>query len=734
MNKGNLVSGLRSWVIAVGLSVATLANAQQDPIYAWTNFVGQPERGDSLDGIGTAARFYYPWDVTIDRAGTVFVADMENHTIRSVSAAGEVTTLAGWARSQGSADGPGSSARFNSPVGVDVDSVGNLYVADTGNHAIRKITAAGEVTTLAGVAGSPGSADGAGSAARFNGPQGVAVDAAGNVYVADTANHLIRRVTTAGEVTTLAGVAGSAGSADGFSSAPRFNYPNSVTVDVQGDACVADTQNHTIRKVTADGVVSTLAGRAGSPGVTDGIRTAARFNSPGGVAIDRAGIVYVADRGSSTIRKIAAEGMVTTIGGVPGMVGSTDGLGGSAGFSLPSGLALDGAETLYVADSWNHRITKGVAIFPPAITAQPVSLLNDLGTTATFSVTATGTDPLDYQWRLNGTNVAGATNSTLTLTKVQSTNAGNYSVLVTNLAGWTVSSNALLTVNLPPIVSISSPTNGTVLLAPASFTLLANATDDQGVAWVEFWSETNFLGVSEEVPWQVPQLNLPAGEYHYSAVAVDVLGFASTSAVSTVTVLSRPPTQVQALVTNGLLVRQTGLLYQTVRVSNPTPTPLAALRVWVELDAASVARGVQVSNATGRSNGIPYLAYNIPLAPGQNVDLQVEYYVPDRQPFPNPVFRAEVAAQDPPVEPQGTPLGFVRQVWLTNGLFLVELSTMAGRQYYVQYGSNLTNWTTASPAVLGNGSKVQWVDTGPPKTESRPSSATNRFYRVLLAP
>ena len=156
-----------------------------------------------------------------------------------------VTTLAGLAGSSGSANGTGSAARFYYPFGVAVDSAGNVYVADTGNNTIRKVTPAGVVTTLAGLAGSSGSADGTGSAARFNYPSGVAVDSAGNVYVADTGNNTIRKVTPAGVVTTLAGLAGSPGSADGTGSAARFYYPHGVAVDSAGNVYVADTvQQH----------------------------------------------------------------------------------------------------------------------------------------------------------------------------------------------------------------------------------------------------------------------------------------------------------------------------------------------------------------------------------------------------------------------------------------------------------------------------------------------------------
>jgi sugar lactone lactonase YvrE len=215
----------------------------------------------------------------------------------------------------GSADGAGSEARFNYPSGVAVDSAGNAYVADTGNHTIRKVTPAGVVTTLAGLAGSEGSGsdDGTWSAARFSYPSGLALDSAGNVYVADTGNNRIRKMTSAGVVTTLAGSASASGYADGTGSAAQFYVPSGVAVDSSGTVYVADTENHTIRKVTAAGVVTTLAGLAKVFGSTDGTGSAARFGSystccgyapgPYGVAVDSAGNVYVADTRNNTIRK-----------------------------------------------------------------------------------------------------------------------------------------------------------------------------------------------------------------------------------------------------------------------------------------------------------------------------------------------------------------------------------------------------------------------------------------------
>jgi sugar lactone lactonase YvrE len=255
--------------------------------------------------------------VALDASGTVYIADTYNHTIRKVTAAGVVTTLAGTAGQAGSDDGAGSAARFNYPSGVAVDASGSVYIADTYNHTIRTVTPAGVVTTLAGNPGQGGSDDGAGAAAHFYFPLGLAVDASGNVYVADTYNQTIRKVTPEGQVTTLAGTAALGGSADGMGAAARFEGPHGVAVDTSGTVYVADTGNHTIRKVTPAGVVTTLAGAPGEAGSADGTGAAPRFDGPSGVAADASGNVYVADTGNNTIRKVTPAGVVSTVVGTP---------------------------------------------------------------------------------------------------------------------------------------------------------------------------------------------------------------------------------------------------------------------------------------------------------------------------------------------------------------------------------------------------------------------------------
>ncbi len=351
---------LASLLLACGLSFGVAASGHaQSTSFTFTTLAGTAGTVvNSAEGSGSAAQFYSPRGVAVDSAGNVYVADSSNNTIRKVTAAGAVTTFAGMAGVQGRSDGTGSAARFLDPYGVAVDGSGNIFVADTSNNTIRKITSAGVVTTFAGTAGTQGSVNGTGTAAQFREPRGVAVDGSGNVYVADYGNHVVRKITAAGVVTTLAGSAGVQGSTDGTGSAALFRGLLGVAVDSAGNVYVADTSNRTIRKITAAGVVTTLAGAAGSSGSNDGSGTAARFSEPRGLAVDAAGTIYVADYGAHTIRKVTAAGVVTTIAGTALIPGSTDAAGTAARFYYPSGVTVDSAGNVYVADTSNNTIRK----------------------------------------------------------------------------------------------------------------------------------------------------------------------------------------------------------------------------------------------------------------------------------------------------------------------------------------------------------------------------------------
>jgi sugar lactone lactonase YvrE len=313
-----------------------------------STFAGSSE--GSSDGTGTAAQFKKPNDVVLDANGNLYVADADNHKIRKITPAGVVSTFAG--SSYGFQDGPGNTAQFTFVKGIAIDGNGNLYVADESNHRIRKITPAGEVSTLAGN-GTEGSADNAvGTSATFRYPTGVAVDGSGNVYVADKDNNRIRKITSSGVVTTLAG--SSEGFNNGTGIAARFRKPKDLVCDVAGNVYVTDSDNFRIRKITPAGVVTTVAG--GSEGSADGTGSSAQFNYPSGIAIDGNGIIYVADENNHKVRKVTSSGVVTTFMGTSN--GSADGGTLTAQFSYLSGVAVDASGNVFVADKDNHRIRK----------------------------------------------------------------------------------------------------------------------------------------------------------------------------------------------------------------------------------------------------------------------------------------------------------------------------------------------------------------------------------------
>lgn len=310
----------------------------------------------SADGLGPAASFYYPTGVVVDTSGNLYVADTNNFEIRKISPIGMVSTLAG-STTSGSADGIGGAAGFNYPTDVALSNDGaTLYVADSYNNEIRKIDlATGAVSTFAGST-TPGFVDGTGTAASFHYPKGVKLDRNGNFYIADFNNNAIRKITPAGVVTTLAGSV-TAGSADGVGSAASFNHPKGIAVDTNGNVYVGDVDNNEIRKITPAGVATTLAGST-TAGSSDGIGTAASFSAPKGVALSTDDtVLYVAD-GNNEIRKIdLATRMVTTLAGST-TPGSTDGPAASASFNNPVGVATDALGNVYVGDTDNHEYRK----------------------------------------------------------------------------------------------------------------------------------------------------------------------------------------------------------------------------------------------------------------------------------------------------------------------------------------------------------------------------------------
>jgi len=391
--------GVMAWA---GFLSAAPAQAQS---FNFTTLAGNAGYGDA-NGPGDVARFSYPQGVVADNSGNIFVADSQNNTIRQITPAGVVSTIAGTPGLSGNTDGFGASALFSAPRGVTVDGSGNLYVADTLNHTIRRILPVGAswtVATIAGQAGVAGTNNGTGTNALFRSPGAIALDQSGRLYVADTYNDTIRLITPSGSnwlVTTLAGTALTAGNTNGTNLHAQFNLPSAIAVDATNSVFVADTGNSAIRKivlagtnwvvstlasnqlvegiaingsnslVAADsidnivlqvsysGVASNLAGLSGAYGSADGKGTNASFNFPQGMTVDTNGFIYVADSLNNIIRKITPTGVVSTLAGLAGGAGNAVGTNAFARLASPRGLAVDGQGSVYLADSANHAIRK----------------------------------------------------------------------------------------------------------------------------------------------------------------------------------------------------------------------------------------------------------------------------------------------------------------------------------------------------------------------------------------
>jgi sugar lactone lactonase YvrE len=445
--------------------------------YTFSTMVGQVGQRATEDGTNTTAHFYQPRCLTVDSSGNLFVTD--DTTVRRVLLLGTnyiVSTLAGTARVSGAADGTNSAARFGTPTGIAVDSATNIFVADFSKNTIRKITPSGTnwvVTTLAGTSGSAGSTDGMNGNALFNNPFGLVMDSIGNLFVADSGNNTVRKISPQGTnwiVTTVAGSpSDSSGSADGTNSDARFKTPRDIAVDSAGILYVTDRDNGTVRKIAPVGtnwIVTTIAGLAGQKATIDGTNSIARFSGPDGITLDGAGNLYVSDTTADVVRKLTPIGtnwVVTTIGGLAGMSGSTDGTGNSARFNYPDNIKVDDSGRLYVADRDNYMLRRGAVatnyLGVPKIITQPERAVVFVGSNETIFVEAIGGE-LNYQWRFNDVAIAGATSSVYTITNASTNSIGNYSVVITNSFGLTNSQEAMLFVTSPLAPMLNMPGSG----------------------------------------------------------------------------------------------------------------------------------------------------------------------------------------------------------------------------------------------------------------------------------
>ncbi len=349
--------------LALVLSLAGTALLHGQTISTTAGNGTQGSSGDN--GSPTSANLNLPTGVTGDTSGTIYIADTGNNRIRRINSSRDsITTYAGTGTAGFSGDGTAATtAKLDAPAGVFVDSVGTVYIADTGNQRIRQISTAGVITTIAGTGTAGFSGDGAAATtAKLNGPTAVYARG-GNIYIADTGNNRIRRINSSGNIATIAGKDTTSGLFidDTTAVAATLNAPSGVFVDTAGNVYIADTNHHRIRKIAAsDSTISTIAG-TGSPGFTgDGdLPTNARLSFPSAVAVDSLGTLYIADRFNHRIRRINPAGNITTIAGIDSFGFGGDGAAGNiAKLASPGGLFLARADTLYIADASNHRIRR----------------------------------------------------------------------------------------------------------------------------------------------------------------------------------------------------------------------------------------------------------------------------------------------------------------------------------------------------------------------------------------
>ena len=455
------------------------SGSAQVQLFTVTTIAGTVGTAGSSNGLGTGAAFYSPMHLVTDTNGNIFVADYGNSTIREIfPVAGQwlVTTISGSAGATGSVDNVGTSARLSNPMGITISDSGTLFVADYGNSTIRAIVptvGSWSTYTIAGTAGQTGTNDGIGTIqAFFKNPAGLAADRAGNLYVADSGNHTVREVASvAGTwvVTTLAGKAGVAGSADGIGASARFNAPTGVAVDNSGTVYVAEFGNDTIRRLTPTAgtwVVSTIAGKAGAAGSADGTNSSARFKAPMEIALDASGNLYVADSGNHTIRQLTpveTNWVVTTLAGKAGTAGSVNNTGGAARFNTPYGITVDSHGNLYVADTLNDTIRHGqpntgsvftVTAHPPTGGTVSGSGAYLIGTAVTISAHA------DSGWTFTGWSDGGAQTHTITVPVTNSILTANF---VQQVVATPIFSQAAGTFSNSATVSLKCLTSGATI-------------------------------------------------------------------------------------------------------------------------------------------------------------------------------------------------------------------------------------------------------------------------------
>jgi len=512
-------------------------------------------------GLATNAGVYQPYSVAADASGNFFIVDSQNNCIRRVDTNGMIMTVAGTKNYGFAGDGgPANKAMLAAPCSVALDAGGNYYISDFLNNRIRRVDTNGIITTVAGNGTAGYGGDGAAATnAYISRPEGVTVDIQGNLYIVESCR--IRRVDTNGIITTIAGTNSWGFAGDGGPATNAlFNDPWGVAVDGAGNVFIADHQNNRIRRVGTSGIITTIAGTNSLGFAGDGgAATKAALFWPQGVAVDNYGYVFIADTANNRIRQVDPSGIITTV--VGGGNGGDGVLPTKSSLTSPYGVALESAGSLLIAEypfGRIRRVTLGriptlplnsvttnnagnyqvivtspagsvtssvvslTVAFVPSIVTQPQSLLASNGAAANLSVTASGTGPLGYQWYQNNVPVTGGTNAGLTLPAVSAAQAGNYYCIITNNYGTVKSIQAALTVLIPPSI-VTQPSNQ-VLVAGM------NTTFSVAVAGTGPFT----------YQWQLNGTNLPNQNNIITRVAgvTDRVGFGGDGGLATLAVLS----------------------------------------------------------------------------------------------------------------------------------------------------------------------------------------------------
>jgi gliding motility-associated-like protein len=435
----------RSRLLLILLAACGVSTLQAQTV---TTFAGVAGSSGTTNGTGTATRFNTPHAIATDKSGNIYVADRLNNVIRKITSAGVVTTFAG-SGSAGAVDALGTAASFFEPYGITCDTSGNVYVADTKNFKIRKITPAGLVSTVAGQ-GVFGTTNGPANNARFGYPVGIAVTPDGStIYVSDYNTHVIRQI-SAGNVTTLAGMIYVTGNTNGSGNAATFNHPTGLCLTPSGELLIADEWNNQLRKMTASGLVTTVAG-TGFPGSADGAAVSATFNGPTTITLGAGGNYYIADALNHTLRAYnPTTQVITTYAGSAGLSGSSDGSIAVARFNTPYGISYSNANyALYCSDQLNHTIRKIISLSTISLTVSTTTSTVCSGDSILFTITPFGLS--NYTLEVDG--ITYATSATNTI-KIGPLLSGNHSIICTAIdSTGALATGSPISINvLPPFV------------------------------------------------------------------------------------------------------------------------------------------------------------------------------------------------------------------------------------------------------------------------------------------